>query len=179
MIDVIQQKFFPEANRWMWNYCHYLGSVIIDNQQYDLGIQKSKDLDRYSFAIVYGSDPGDYISGIIYDFKSNLNPHIIYQFKNNSAYGLYKLTYDLAVKAGLFTNVQYIIKDIDRVFSFQNNRQDFFGYVGQKFKIYLSEGEPIVRTCETEGRHITFENNGEDIPFKVQMNFLFAELLLD
>lgn len=153
--------------------------VVIDDHQYDLGIHKSKEVDRYSFAIVYGNDPGDYISGIIYDFKGNLNPHIIHQFKNNSAYGLYKLTYDLAVKAGLFTNVQYIITDLDRVFSFQNNRHDFIGYVGHKFKIYSSEAEPIVRTCETEGRHITFENDGEDIPFKVQMNFLFAELLLD
>ena len=51
--------------------------------------------------------------------------------------------------------------------------------VGHQFKIYSSEGEPIVRTCEKDDRHITFENNGEDIPFKVQMKFLFAELIYE
>lgn len=176
---IVQTKFFPQADEWMWNYCHYLGSIELNGDKYDLGIHKSKDVDRYSFAIVYGNDPGDYISGIIYDFKGNLNPHVIYQFKNNSAQGLYKLTYDLAVKAGLFINVQYIITDLDRVFSFQNNRHDFIGYVGHQFKIYSSEGEPIVCTCEKDGRHIIFENNGEDIPFKVQMKFLFAELIYE
>ncbi len=178
MTEVTQVKFYPEADSWMWNYCHYLGSIQLESGSYDVGIHKSREVDRYSFAIVYGNEPGDYMSGIIYDFKGNLTQSVIYQLKNNSAYGLYKLTYDLAVKAGLFTNVQYVITDLSRVFSFAD-RRDFIGYVGQKFKIYSSEGEPIVRTCETEGRHITFENDGEDIPFKVQMNFLFAELLLD
>ena len=56
---IVQTKFFPQADEWMWNYCHYLGSIELNGDKYDLGIHTSKDVDRYSFAIVYGDDPGE------------------------------------------------------------------------------------------------------------------------
>ena len=54
----MNQLFYPSATNWMWNYCIYLGPFVAsDGSEYDLGIYQN------SAAIVYGNDPGDYISG--------------------------------------------------------------------------------------------------------------------
>jgi hypothetical protein len=51
-------KFYPDANEWMWNYCIFLGKFTdSDGHNYDLGIHKN------SAAIVYSNQAGDYLSG--------------------------------------------------------------------------------------------------------------------
>ena len=61
---------YPSARDWMWNYCIYLGSYtgFVNRQKYDLGIYVNQD-GSLSHAIVYGNEPGDYLSGDIDSFK--------------------------------------------------------------------------------------------------------------
>lgn len=61
-----EDKFYPEADKWMWHYCIFLGKFVgSDGSEYDLGIhvRTYKDKKYVSAAIVYGNTPGDYISG--------------------------------------------------------------------------------------------------------------------
>jgi hypothetical protein len=55
--------FYPSAKEWMWDYCIYLGPFTDSKgNNYDLGIYLG--LDSYpSAAIVYGNEPGNYLSG--------------------------------------------------------------------------------------------------------------------
>lgn len=54
---------FPSSRTWMFDYCIYLGPYTCpDGNDYDLGIYIHPNGD-ISSAIVYGNDPGDYISG--------------------------------------------------------------------------------------------------------------------
>jgi len=56
---------YPSAREWMWNYCIYLGPFTDSKKaNYDLGIFLG-DNDEPSLAIVYGNNPGEYISGDI------------------------------------------------------------------------------------------------------------------
>ncbi|MGL6228612.1 MAG: hypothetical protein ACRC3J_05285 [Culicoidibacterales bacterium] len=52
---------FPHASEWMWNYCVYLGTEEFEGELYDLGIYIN-DLNILSAAIVYGDEPGRYMS---------------------------------------------------------------------------------------------------------------------
>jgi hypothetical protein len=57
------EKFFPEADKWMWNYCVFLGKFTDSkDNNFDLGIHIG---DEISAAIVHGNEPGDYFSGPI------------------------------------------------------------------------------------------------------------------
>lgn len=66
-------KFYPEANEWMWDYCTFLGKFTDSKgENFDLGILLDRDdnkfiLGDWSAAIVYGNTPGNYISGGNYD----------------------------------------------------------------------------------------------------------------
>jgi hypothetical protein len=64
---------FPKAKYWMWNYCVFLGPYYdpIAEKKYDLGLYFGPD--GTSFAIVYGDDPGDYLSG---DIKLHSDSHV-------------------------------------------------------------------------------------------------------
>jgi hypothetical protein len=54
--------FYPSAKDWMWNYCIYLGPFTdSEGNNYDLGIHLGRL--GASAAIVYGDEPGEYISG--------------------------------------------------------------------------------------------------------------------
>jgi len=57
--------FYPSADDWMWDYCHFLGSWVnpYNGAKYDLGIFTKKDLKDTSGAMVYGNIDGNYISG--------------------------------------------------------------------------------------------------------------------
>jgi hypothetical protein len=60
--------YYPSAKEWMWNYCIYLGPFISeDGNTYDLGIYLGDKQIGPSAAIVYGNDPGKYISGQLTD----------------------------------------------------------------------------------------------------------------
>ena len=68
----IEDKFFPEANEWMWDYCTFLGKYVSsDGTKYDLGIllrnNENLIINEYSLAIVYGNTPGNYISSFVYN----------------------------------------------------------------------------------------------------------------
>ena len=54
---------YPEAESWMWDYCVYLGPFkSSDGKLYDLGVYADPQ-GRLSAAIVFGNEPGDYMSG--------------------------------------------------------------------------------------------------------------------
>jgi len=61
--------YYPSARDWMWDYCMYLGPYVDSNgEKYDLGVFVNTGFDdtdepHYSAAIVYGNEPGEYISG--------------------------------------------------------------------------------------------------------------------
>lgn len=56
---------YPGATGWMWTYCTYLGPFTdTGGYKYDLGIYKDA-VGGPSFAIVYGNECGDYLSGNI------------------------------------------------------------------------------------------------------------------
>ena len=58
------EKYFPDADEWMWNYCTFLGKFEDKKgQKFDLGILENNGYGEWSLAVVYGNNPGDYISG--------------------------------------------------------------------------------------------------------------------
>lgn len=59
-------RHFPEADKWMWTYCMFLGQFTHRKKDYDLGVYVSPDTEGVSFAIVYGNEPGSYMSGPIF-----------------------------------------------------------------------------------------------------------------
>jgi len=59
----LSDLFYPEAKEWMWNYCLNLGKFTdSEGRNYDLGIYIDDEQPTMT-AIVYGSEPGNYISG--------------------------------------------------------------------------------------------------------------------
>lgn len=64
--------FYPEAEHWMWDspHCINLGEFEYDGRQYDLGVYVNPSTSEVSHAIVYGNEPGDYLSGYITAFKT-------------------------------------------------------------------------------------------------------------
>lgn len=61
-------KFYPSADEWMWDYCTFLGKFT-DSQgnNFDLGIYIRHDVPKdsilkYSNATVYNDVPGSYLS---------------------------------------------------------------------------------------------------------------------
>ena len=63
----LNDKFYPEADEWMWNYCIFLGKFTDSSgSNWDLGILLDGDsiiINDWSAAIVYDNNPGAYISG--------------------------------------------------------------------------------------------------------------------
>ena len=64
----LNKKYYPSANNWMWNYCTFLGQYTdVNGDNYDLGVllktESNLVISEFSFAIVYGNKPGNYISG--------------------------------------------------------------------------------------------------------------------
>ena len=57
-------KFYWGKDHQMWNYCIPLGPFISENgAKYDLGAYVVKKYNEFSFAIVYGEEDWEYISG--------------------------------------------------------------------------------------------------------------------
>jgi len=89
-------KFFPEANGWMWSYCTFLGKYVdSDGKQWDLGILLKKNEDdwmsdgNWCAACVYGNEDGNYISGSSKMYERNILNHIA-QDKHNDQYDFIK-----------------------------------------------------------------------------------------
>ncbi len=69
-------KHFPEADKWMWDYCIFLGKFTGPNgSHYDLGIHitrsvlRAKIIPHICAAIVYGNKDGQYNSGSLDSFE--------------------------------------------------------------------------------------------------------------
>lgn len=78
--------YYPSAKEWMWNYCIYLGPFTdSEGHNYDLGIYLQLDsVFECSNATVYGNEPGDYLSGILYpmiDFDNEITQEVIRRAK--------------------------------------------------------------------------------------------------
>lgn len=75
--------YYPSAREWMWNYCIYLGPYTdSDGDNYDLGIYI--DEKEYCNASVWGNEPGDYSSGMIYpriDFDNEISQEVLRRAK--------------------------------------------------------------------------------------------------
>lgn len=109
-MHIVMEKFFPEADEWMWNYCTYLGSGIYNGKEkLDLGVHVSSEKGNVSFAIVYGPEGGQYASGPIY-FDSRFQSNWIRTFKHHNFQEHWD-TYKLAKKSGYFDGMDFIIKD--------------------------------------------------------------------
>lgn len=67
-------KFFPNADNWMWHYATYLGKFVDSNgKKYDLGVFIAEHGIIYD-ATVFDNKDGSYSSGEITD--SNLKYYI-------------------------------------------------------------------------------------------------------
>ena len=66
-------KFYWGKNHQMWDYCIPLGQFISENgRKYDLGIfeETFKSGHKHaSFAIVFGKEDSEYISGDVFDLN--------------------------------------------------------------------------------------------------------------
>lgn len=107
-MKVTQNKFFPQADDWMWDYCRYLGSIrSTDNRSYDLGVWISPSKTEISFALVDGPNGGDYHSGSIYvDKIIQLN---IFNWLKSTNLTIHQVAFELAQKAGLFKDMNHQI----------------------------------------------------------------------
>ena len=77
-MKISSEKFFPENPKWNEPYITYLGSIVKDGLNYDLGIWKSPKSTDMSWFFVQSNKCGDYQSGAI--FRNNkVDLHI---FKN-------------------------------------------------------------------------------------------------
>jgi hypothetical protein len=78
--------YYPSAKEWMWTYCIYLGPYTDSRgKNYDLGIHINHDsFLEYSNATVYGDEPGNYSSGVIYpmiDFDNEISQEVVRRAK--------------------------------------------------------------------------------------------------
>lgn len=73
MLDNVKLHW-PEARGWMWDYCVYLGGYTHpeNKHNYDLGVYINP-FGEVSAAIVFGNEPGNYMSGDLEDFVRAFN----------------------------------------------------------------------------------------------------------
>ena len=75
LMEYDNEKHFPEAAEWMWNYCVFLGKFTDSKGvNYDLGIFTGEK-PYISAAIVYGNEPGKYLSGRLNMHKDDWFEH--------------------------------------------------------------------------------------------------------
>lgn len=113
MSKVTQNKHYPQADNWMWNYCYYLGSIRDkDGRPYDLGIWTSADKKQISFAVVDGPVGGDYHSGSIY-VDGIIQPHI-FKWLNNPNLIPHQIAFKLAQEKGIFKDTFHHV-DLEKI----------------------------------------------------------------
>lgn len=122
-MKITQNKHFPEADTWMWNYCHYLGSIRDNNgKPFDLGVWVSQDKKQISFAIVDGPEGGDYHSGSIY--VNNVFQTNILNWLSNPNLFPHQVTFKLAQNKGFFEKTLHHI-DLNNLHKYHSNVSDF------------------------------------------------------
>ena len=80
-MKISSEKFFPENPKWNEPYITYLGSIVKDGLNYDLGIWKSPKSTDMSWFFVQSNECGDYQSGAI--FRNNKVDLYIFKSKYN------------------------------------------------------------------------------------------------
>ena len=80
-MKISSEKFFPENPKWNEPYITYLGSIVKDGVNYDLGIWKSPKSTDMSWFFVQSNECGDYQSGAI--FRNNKVDLYIFKSKYN------------------------------------------------------------------------------------------------
>jgi hypothetical protein len=73
--------YYPDGRLSTWTYCLPLGKYThpVTKKKYDLGVYVAGDNVEVSAAIVYGNEPGEYLSGDLYTFSSgNSDEHSPY-----------------------------------------------------------------------------------------------------
>lgn len=75
------EKFFPDNPKWNEPYITYLGSIVKNGNEYDLGIWKSPKSTDMSWFFVQSNECGDYQSGTI--FRNNKVDLHIFKSKYN------------------------------------------------------------------------------------------------
>ena len=80
-MKISSEKFFPENPKWNEPYITYLGSIVKDGVNYDLGIWKSPKSTDMSWFFVQSNKCGDYQSGAI--FRNNKVDLYIFKSKYN------------------------------------------------------------------------------------------------
>ena len=81
MKKISEDKFFPDNPKWKEPYITYLGSIVKDGNEYDLGIWKSPKSTDMSWFFVQSNECGDYQSGAI--FRNNKVDLYIFKSKYN------------------------------------------------------------------------------------------------
>ena len=77
-----ESLYYPEARNWMWTHCEYLGGFKCPDtgDEYDLGVYRAPG-GQVSLAIVFGNEPGDYLSGNIELCKNSKQPAVVETLK--------------------------------------------------------------------------------------------------
>ena len=81
MKKISEDRFFPDNPKWKEPYITYLGSIVKDGNEYDLGIWKSSKSTDMSWFFVQSNECGDYQSGAI--FRNNKVDLYIFKSKYN------------------------------------------------------------------------------------------------
>lgn len=85
-MKISQEKFFPSNPKWSEEYIHYLGSIIKDSYQYDLGIWVAPGCKDVSWLFVQSEELGGYQSGSI--VHNNTFNYQLLKSKYNDGSGL-------------------------------------------------------------------------------------------
>lgn len=84
-MKILMNKFYPNNVKWGEPNCNYLGSVIKEGREYDLGLWVSEDKSDMSWFFVQSEKTGDYQSGCLLQsnklyyhvLKSKYNDHSV------------------------------------------------------------------------------------------------------
>ncbi len=93
-------KFYPNNPKWLEPYCNYLGSIVYEGINYDLGIWVSPCYKHKSWFFVQSEELGDYQSGSI-TYNNKLNTYILKNPKHISRLPIIE-TVILAKRLGYF-----------------------------------------------------------------------------
>lgn len=149
--EVTQEKHFPEANNWMWDYCIYLGSILYEDRKYDLGINKNHNFDSASWAIVDGNEPGSYHSNSFY-FNKCVQYHLVNLLLSPKSIP-WQITYILAKQEGHFDDMLNQVS-FDHLSNYKEYGQVFGEIIGK------GEVEVIIHKHKSAPVKTTLVNNG-------------------
>lgn len=137
---------YPSARGWMWNYCLYLGPYTSSaGHKYDLGAHCEGEND-WSAAIVFGNDPGDYLSGDLGKERHSKKQELYLEVESRLEHLGLLPSKELIVKPleGKYYGTRLVIRD------------KFKSYV---LKFWIRDGSPpTTRELQTWDPYLTFDD---------------------